>query len=557
MATIDLDFREIKKELNKDYSIEEFDEMLFNYGLEIDSYNKDTNEIKIEVTAERVDLLSKEGLLRVLKVYTGVEKQKTYSVKKSNYVLNIKESVKEVRPHSVCAVIKNLKLDSDKLKQIINIQEKLHLTLGRKRTIAAIGIYPMEKITFPISFVAKKPEEILFVPLGESKEMNGRDILKETETGKEYSYLLEFFEKYPVFMDSTEQILSMPPIINSKDTGKITENTKEVFIECSGSDINRLNQILNIICCVFSDIGGEIHGVEINYDKAYNIKSKITPIFEEEKRLISLSHINSLIGINIDIDSACALLEKMYYKCKKFGKDKIEVTIPVFRTDVLHEVDIIDDIARAYGYNNIHFKLPKVFTVGSILPETIKQENIIDIMVQLGFIEVSPLSLSSKKESFDNFNLKYKKEHAIELGYSKDKQIDIISSSHLSKLFKILKNNQHISYPQNIFVCNYVIVPDNKEETRAKQKLYLSAMTANSKVSITEMSSVVLSLLNVFGLHLELKESEKPFYIKGRSADILINDKIVGHIGEMDPSVIVNFEYSMPVVAFEIDLTDI
>lgn len=557
MATIDLYFKEIKEELKKEYSLEEFDELLFNYGLEIDSYNKETDEMKIEVTAERTDLLSKIGLLRVLKVYTGVSKLTNYNIKKSNYILNIDNSVKDIRPYSVCAVIKNLKLDSDKLKQIISAQEKLHLTLGRKRTIAAIGIYPLDKISFPISFVAKKPEEIKFIPLGELNEMNGKEIINNTDTGKEYAQLLDKKEKYPIFVDNNGQILSMPPIINSENTGKVTENTKDIFIECSGFDLNRLNQILNIVSCMFSDFGGDIYSVEINYGKEYNLKSATTPQLIEEKRLVSLSHINSLVGINIDIDEACLLLEKMCYKCKKFGKDKIEVTIPVFRTDVLHEVDIIDDVARAYGYNNIHFKLPRVFTIGSTLAETAKQDKIIDLMTQLGFIEVSPLSLSSKKESFENFNLDYKKELAIELGYSKDKQIDIVSSSHLPKLFKILTNNQHRSFPQNIFVCDNVVIPDKTEETKAKQRLYVSALIANSKVSVTEMSSIVLTLCNVLGLQLELHTQEKPFYIQGRSANIVVGNKIIGHVGEIKPEVITNFEYTMPVVAFEIDVTDI
>ncbi len=555
MATIDLYFKELKKELNKEYSLEEFEELLFNYGLEIDSYNKDTDEIKIEVTAERIDLLSKEGLLRVLKIYLGLSKSPTYSFKKSGFSLNIDDSVKDYRPFSVCAIVRNLKLDEDKLKQIINIQEKLHLTLGRKRTIAAIGIYPLEKINFPITFLAKNPTEISFVPLGQTTALNGKEILTQTETGKDYAVLLENKDKFPIFVDNLGELLSMPPIINSERTGRITEQTKEVFIECSGFDQNRLNQILNILVCVFVDFGGEVQTVEINYGKSYNLKSINTPSVEEEKRLVTLSHINSLIGTNFDIDLATTLLEKMGYKCKKFGKEKIEVAIPIYRTDVLHEVDIIDDIARAYGFNHIKFKLPKVFTVGSVLKETTKQETIIDLMTQLGFIEVSPLSLSSKKESFTNFNLEYNEKEAIELGYSKDKQVDIVSPSHLPKLLKILTYNQHRFFPQNIFVCDQVVLPSEKEETRTIQKLQLAVLTANSKVSYSELVAVLFKLCNVLGLSLELHSCKKPFYIEGRSSEIVLNNEIVGHIGEIAPSVLVNFEYTMPVVAFEIDAT--
>ncbi|MFA7709219.1 MAG: phenylalanine--tRNA ligase subunit beta, partial [archaeon] len=542
---------ELKKE---NLSIDEFEELLFNYGFEIDSYNKVTDELKVEVTAERPDTLSKEGLLRILKVFTGVNKCPKYVVKKSSYMLNIDNSVKDIRPYSVCAVITNLKLDEEKLKQIINVQEKLHFTILRRRLLGAIGIYPLDKIKFPITFVGKDSKDIKFIPLGETKELTGKEILTETETGKEYSHLLSEKNKFPVFIDSDGKILSMPPIINSDLTGRVTTSTKEIFIECSGNDIVRLNQVLNILSCLFIDFGGELQSMEVNFGKSYDKKQMITPDLTEEKRLITIANVNSLIGINLDIDAICVLLEKMCYKTKKFGKDKIEVTIPVFRIDILHEVDIIDDIARAYGFNNIPLKMPKIFTIGEKLNSTIKQENIIQILAQCGLVEVSPLSLSSKKDSFENFNLEFTKDKAIELGYSKDKSIDIVSSWFTPKLIRILTNNQHMSYPQKIFCCDKVVIPDNEKDVKSKTILHAAVAIANSKVSFTEVASILVSLGNTLGYKLELQKFDYPFYIKGRSAKILFDNKDVGHLGEIHPSVLNNFEYNIPVASFEIDV---
>ena len=558
MATIDLSFSDVKKEFNKDISIDEFEELLFNYGFEIDSYNQNTDELKVEVTAERADVLSKEGLLRVLKVFGGYGKSLNYSVKKPTQVLNIDNSVKSTRPYSVCAIIKNLKLTDDRLKQIIAVQEKLHFTVFRKRSLGALGVYPLDKINFPITFCGKSPKEIKFTPLGEDKEMTAEEILKDTETGKEFAHLLADKDKYPIFIDSSGHILSMPPIINSDITGRVTENTKDIFIECSGFDLVRLNQVLNIMCCMFSDFGGDIHALEINFGNAYTEKKQmITPDLTEEKRLVTLANVNSLIGVNLDIDKACILLEKMCYKTKKYGKDKIEVSIPPYRTDILHEVDIIDDISRAYGFNNIPVRMPKVFTVGEKLKETIKQDNIIQILVQCGLIEVSPLSLSSKKESFENFNIPFTKDKAIELGYSKDKSLDIVSPWLLPKLLKILTNNQHMSYPQKIFSCEKVVIPDKQKDVKSKTILHTATAIANSKVSFTESASILVTLANTLGYNLELQKKDFPFYIPGRSAAVIINNKEIGHIGEINPEVLKNFDYNVPVVAFEIDVNDL
>ena len=557
MATIDLCFSDIKKEFNKDISLEELEELLFNYGFEIDSYNKNTDEIKIDVTAERADVLSKEGLLRVLKVFGGFGKCKNYLAKKPTHILNIDNSIKDIRPYSVCAIIKNLDLNEDKLKQIIAVQEKLHFTIFRKRTLGAIGVYPLDKIEFPITFCAKPLKDIRFIPLGETKELSAEEILKETEAGKEYSNLLIGKEKYPIFVDASGKILSMPPIINSNITGKVTESTKDIFIECSGFDVIRLNQVLNILCCMFSDFGGEIHSMEIHLGNNYSEKQMITPNLAEEKRLVNLNNINKLIGINLTTDKVCELLEKMCYKTKKYGKDNIEVSIPPFRTDILHEVDIIDDISRAYGFNNIPLKMPRVFTVGERLKESIIQDNIIQILVQCGLIEVSPLSLSSKKESFENFNLDFTKDKAIELGYSKDKSLEIVSPWLLPKLLKILTNNQHMSYPQKIFCCDKVVIPDKQKDVRSKTILHASVAIANSKVSFTEVASVLVTLCNTLGYSIELQKKDYPFYLPGRSATVLINNKEAGHIGELHPSVLNNFDYNMPIAAFEIDVNNL
>ena len=271
--------------------------------------------------------------------------------------------------------------------------------------------------------------------------------------------------------------------------------------------------------------------------------------------IVSLENINKLIGINIEQKQAIELLERMLYKVKKKGKEKLEIFIPAYRTDVLHEVDVADDLSRAYGFSNIVERFPRISTIGSLKNISFVQDNIINTMTSLGFQEVMLLTLSSKKEMIDNFEIDDKE--VIKLGYSKDKTLDVIVSWQTPKLLKFLTNNQHMFYPQKIFSCNNVVVKEEKEETLSKTKLSLATMIANSKVSFSEMSSVLLGLCNTLGWRVSLEEKEYPFYIKKRSAKIIINDKEVGHIGELSPKVLKAFEYYMPVCSFEIDVEKI
>lgn len=553
MAILDTSLKNINKNINKELDINSLEQILFDFGLEIESYNAESDELKIDITAERSDLLSEVGFLRALKTFLEIEPVKEYKAKPSEYILNIKNSVKKVRPYSVCAVVKNLNLNEEKLKQIIWAQEKLHQTIGRKRSVAAIGIYPLDKINFPINFLSKKPKEISFVPLGELEEFNGLDILEKNETGITYAHLLKNQENYPIFEDYSNKILSMPPIINSEEVGKITVETKEVFIECSGFNLARLNQILNIVSCMFADLGGEIYQMNINLDSEYLEKKIITPSLELKKMIINIEDLNSILSTTLTVDEIEKHLKKMQYQVKKINKEKIEVTIPPFRIDVMHMVDVADDLARSYGFNNIVFKQPNISTIGQLTKETKTQDDIISIMTNLGYTQVSPYSLCSKKEQFEDFLLS-ENDSVLDIDYSKERNMDSLVTWLYPKLLKILTNNQHRSYPQKIFCCDYVVIKDSNKENRSINKLKLSTMIASSKVSFTESVSDLLTFSNIFGKRLELVKKDYDFYLKNRSAEIFLDGKAIGHVGEINPEVLVKNQYFVPVVGFEINV---
>jgi len=341
MANVKFPRKEFEAKLGNKIT-KEIEEKISLFGTPLESISD--NEIEIEIFPNRPDLLSMQGYLRAFKAFLGKSPGLAkYRIKKpeKNYKVKIDKSVKDIRPYTACAIIKNLKFNEEKIKEIIDIQEKLHNTVGRNRKKVAIGIYPLEKIKLPITYKAENPKDILFIPLEAEKEMNAFQILQKHPTGRAYSHLLENCEKFPVFRDANKKVLSMPPIINSQETGKITENTKEVFIECSGFDFNTLKKTLNIIVTTLADQGGTIYQMELHYGEKI-----LTPNLTPEKMKISLENANKLLGLNLNENDLTKLLPKMGY-----GYKNRTVTIPAWRTDILHEVDIIEDIAIAYGYN--------------------------------------------------------------------------------------------------------------------------------------------------------------------------------------------------------------
>ena len=291
MPTIELNKNLLEKILRKKIPIEQLKDRISYLGTDLESIENE--KIIVEIFPNRPDMLSEQGFCRAFSSFIGIKTGlREYKIERSNEEVIIDKSVSAIRPYTACAIVKDLTLDDDKIKEIINIQEKLHSSFGRNRKRCAIGIYPLEKIKMPIHYKALKPEEIKFRPLESSEVMSANQILAKHKSGKEYAHLLEGKNKYPVFIDSNNNILSMPPIINSHLTGKVTEKTKDVFIECSGHNLRILQQGLNILTTTLADMNGKIYSMELRYGK----KKIITPDLKPRE-------------IKLDIKRSPAILE--------------------------------------------------------------------------------------------------------------------------------------------------------------------------------------------------------------------------------------------------------
>ncbi|MFA6073143.1 MAG: phenylalanine--tRNA ligase subunit beta [Candidatus Woesearchaeota archaeon] len=546
MVVLDTSFKELKKQLGKDLTKDELDQVLFDMGMELEELEGD--DVKISITPDRVDMLSMHGLARALKAYLNIQTgMPKYDVELSSVKIFIDKSVEKVRPYTVAAVVDHLFLNDEKIKELIWVQEKLHQTFARGRKKAAIGIYPLDKIIPPIDYFAEDPTKISFLPLGATSEMNGLEILENHPTGIEYAHLLEGEKVFPFFRDSEGNILSMPPIINSELTGRVTEKTKAVFIECSGADLNSLKVLLNIIVAMFHDMGGKIKTVELNYSD----KKIISPNFTPEYKTIYVKNINKIIGMDFSAEVCCELLKRMMYDVNIKDKETIEVAIPAFRTDIWHDIDVIDDVARAYGFNKLEPTLTLVTTTGSIRPETQKENMLKSVMNGIGYNQTFTLALSSIEDQFIKMNIK-EKEH-IKLGQAAEKTLNMIRVWLLPELIKFLSNNRSKTYPQKIFEINDVVSPNHEKDVLCENKKKVSCVSAHSSASFTEIKQVFEYLMSLFAIDYKLEESESDTFIPGRRANVVVNNKNVGVFGEIHPIVLQNWGIDMPMSALELD----
>ncbi|MEM3141500.1 MAG: phenylalanine--tRNA ligase subunit beta [Candidatus Pacearchaeota archaeon] len=534
-----------KKQFEEDIGTlnEDIQSKISMFGTPIESITE--NEIQLEIFPNRPDLLSYQGFKRAFLSFLGKKTGfRDYKVNKpeKDYEVIIDSSVKDIRPFTACSIVKDLDLNNERIREIIEMQEKLHLTIGRKRKKLAIGIYPLEKIKLPITFLAIEPDKIKFIPLEMDKELSGLEILQKHPAGKEYSHLLAGKAKFPIFVDSTNQILSMPPIINSQTTGKITTKTKDVFIECSGFDFEILKKCLNIIVTSLADMGGKIYQMNLKYKR-----KELTPDLTPEKMKISLENTNKLLGLELKEKDLKNLIEKM-----GFSYCDGVVSIPAWRVDILHEVDIIEDIAIAYGYDKFIPQLPSIPTTGEENKKEVIKRKIAEILIGLGFIEVLNYHLTNRRNQREKMNLS-EKEPLIEVEASKS-EYNVLRENLSHLLLKNFSENVDSEYPQEIFELGKIFFQDG-DKIKEKESLAIGIAPGN----FTRIKQILEYLFKMIDRNINIKESEKtpPYLIDGRTVDIIFKNKKIGVMGETHPKILQNWKIKMPISLLEIEIDDI
>jgi phenylalanyl-tRNA synthetase beta chain len=542
MTILTLNRKEFEKKVGK--ITKELEKKITDMGTPIEEV--DDSEVSVEIFPNRPDLLSMGNFARAVNQFNGKGKIASFKINKpeKDYVVIIDKSVKVVRPHTVCAIVKGLRFDDERIKEVVDIQEKLHNSVGRKRKKIAIGIYPLDKITLPIRFIAKKPEDIKFLPLESKKEMTGRQILRGHPAGREYAHLLEDADVFPIFIDAKEEILSMPPIINSEKTGRIEEKTREIFIECSGHNLVYLKKCLNIIVAALSEMGGKIYSMEIKDSKD---KDFVSPDMSPEEMKFKIEDVEKTLGIKLVEKDVKNYLAQMGID---YDSKKGVALIPAYRTDILHWIDLAEEIAIAYGYENFEPEIPDISTIAYEDPADKMKRTIGNILAGVGLLETSSYHLTMKK---DVKKMHYEFNDFIEVEDSKTER-NVLRMDMLTNLLQILSENSDAGYPQKIFEMGRVFSKDDSSEMGVMEEERLAIAMVDEKMNFTDLKQVVDYLFKMLDIEYTIKDSENNNYIAGRVGEIIVKSKSVGFIGEIAPRVLKNWKIKMPTAAIEIDL---
>jgi phenylalanyl-tRNA synthetase beta chain len=542
VPVVNIKFERLKK-LIPDVKMDKVIDMLPFVALDIEGVDKDI--VRVEYNPNRPDLSSDYGVARALRglleIETGMPKFKLAG--KSGLSVTVEATVRKIRPYVIAFVAKNGRLDDETLKQLIMMQEDLHNGVGRKRKKASIGIHNFDVIKFPVTYKTVKGDHS-FRPLDEPSELSINQILKNLEIGKQYGQILSAFDSYPLIVDSTGLVLSLPPIINGQAT-KVSDKCRNLFVEVTATDQKTAEDLLAILAITLYEAGFEIKTVSIDSGK----RKIETP--QMKARLISadMGYIDSILGLALDAKQIITCLKKSRLDAKAVA-NKIVCTIPRYRIDISDPIDISEEVAIGYGIYNLEPKFPNSLTTGKKNSLSIYLNAIRETLIGLGMIESLSFLLTSKDVQYKAFGILSKDELSVE--GSKSTEHEILPNSLVPLLLLSLSYNIHEQYPQELFEIGKTFV---KSYSTIEERWSIGAVVAHADASYSNVKSRMQALLrSCFGKEAITIASTNHMFMEGRCAEVIFDNKPIGVLGEIVPNAVENFRLRVPVAAFEINL---
>lgn len=583
MPTIAVDKEDLYKYLGKNYTTEEFDELCFDFGIELD---EDTTEdcaegerpqLKIEIPANRYDMLCFEGISQALNIFLGRQKTPDYKLSKPTTKLTIDKSTESIRPYAAAAILRNVNFTQTAYDSFIALQDKLHTNLCRNRTLVAIGTHDLDTIKGPFTYEALKPEEIKFAPLNQTKVMDGNQLMEFYEKDRhlsKYLHIIRDSPVYPVILDSERTVCSLPPIINSNHS-KVSLDTKNVFIEVTGTDKTKTEIVIQTMVAMFSVHCSEPFEVEpIEVVSEHNEQSRLCPNVEPRTSLAEIEYINSCLSLDLTGEEIAKLLRKMELDAKPKDDKLLEVIIPITRSDILHQCDIMEDAAIAYGFNNLVKTKPKADGLVSAALPINKVADIFRLASsQAGYLEIMALTLSSHDENFKFLRQKDDETTAVKLENPKTFEYQVVRSTLIPGLLKTIKENRKHSLPIKVFECGDIVLKNDKLERRAFNQRNWGAIIAGKTSGFEYVQGLLGKLMQTLranwienpkentgrGYWIE-EDTENPTFFPGRGAKVFYRSapdaeiQQIGSLGVLHPEVMKSFEIPYAASSVEINV---
>ncbi|QLL31801.1 hypothetical protein HG536_0B06690 [Torulaspora globosa] len=589
MPTVSVNKKQLFELLGKEYDNKEFDELCFQFGIELDEdtteealKNNEEPELKIEIGANRYDLLCIEGIAQSLNEYLGRSETPKYKLLKPTTKLVVEPSTEQIRPHAAAAILRNIKFTERSYASFIALQDKLHSNICRNRSLVAMGTHDLDTIKGPFRYQALPPKEIKFIPLNQTKEFDAAELIEfykqpgqKSNLGR-FVHIIEDSPVYPVITDANNVVCSLPPLINSEHS-KISLETRNVFIEITATDFTKAEIVLDQLVAMFSRYCDEAFTVEpVEIVSEHNARSRVTPNFDERQMDVSIEYINSALGLELSPEEIISCLKKMSLHARKSPdvENTLQVSIPITRPDILHPCDIMEDAAVGYGFDNMPRggNLSNANFIASALPINKISDIFRVASSQATWLEVLPLTLCSHDENFKFLRLEDDGKQVVKLANPKTLEYQVVRTSLLPGILKTVKENRKHSLPIKVFETGDVVFKNGDIERKAYNERHWGAIYVGKASGFETIQGLLGKIMQTFrtqwlpdygssstsrGYWIE-EDSSLPTYFPGRGAKVMFRHKEgedprkIGHIGVLHPEVMNNFD--IPYAASYVEL---
>lgn len=527
---------------------------------ELDGHDREQGLYKIELNdTNRPDLWSAAGIARQLNAYrTGrLPRYDFFSTAEmpadsEERRLIVHESAALVRPFSIGFAVGGRVVDEEILLNLIQSQEKICNNFGRKRKTIAMGVYRSDLISYPVHFEGADPDKAHFIPLHMDEDLTLREICARHPKGLEFGHIVADKPVFPFLYDDNGNVLSFPPVINSARLGAVEAGDENLFFEFSGTGLNDLLLAASIIACDCADMGFAILPVRcvFPYDTPYGREITV-PYYFQKPLACELSFLRRTLGEQLEGDQVVDALGKM--GVFSVADDRmVFVTVPAYRNDFLHPVDIVEDVMIGYGLENFSPELPKDPTVGRLTEEEIFARKVKEIMVGLGFQEMMYNYLGSRREYIENMHVDGNT--CIQIANPMSENYEFVRPSVLPSLLESESVSAHAVYPHQIFEVGKVAFLGGADNSGTVTRNHLGFLGAGSDMGFNQLNSQISTLLYFLNREYLMEAVSDPRFIEGRCGILSSHGKQVGVFGEVHPAVLESWGITMPTVACEIDL---
>jgi phenylalanyl-tRNA synthetase beta chain len=526
---------------------------------EVKDVSNDTGEVRVELQdTNRPDLWCVEGIARQIRsVLTGGQKPYPFfsTRGRAKRRIQVMQGMETVRPYVAACASLGYPMTVEGLAQCIQTQEKLADAFGRNRETVSIGLYRLASIAFPVTYGLVKPDEVRFTPLGFEEKMTPQEVLTLHPKGLEYGGIVANHERLPLLWDTNGQVLSFPPIINSRELGEVHIGDTDLLVEVTGTDLPMVVLALNIFASNLADRGATIEPIDIVYPYETTMGETVkTPLDMGNAQPVSLHAIEQALGMPLGTKAIQTALASYGYQVK-VTRQSVSVKLPAFRNDFMHVMDVAEDVAITRGYDSFSPIMPQTFTVGSLSQQEQTSDRLRDLLVGFGFQEMFSNILASRQEFIERMRLTDTKyESLVEVDNVMSLTYACLRPSILPCLLRVEALSPRVFYPHMLFEVGEVARVDMEADVGSRTVLSLAAISAHPGANFSEMHSYLDLLMYYMVWPYDLEPVSHPSFLDGRVGQIRCQDQMVGYIGEFHPEVLEAWQIDMPTSGFEFEV---